>query len=492
MTAFTQAFGLLKIGDLEPPSAFTAPTPPPSPVRSRDGSDDELPADECCIEISNKWFYESSRWHEEYSMPQALSGNDDPDDPEYATGPHHTQNACDHLREKLEEWADGRFGEKHSVNYDNAGSEGLFGPTPTRPGINQKLQALAQQLLGEWDECATISNRKHPSSYFTASADDGFDQAFSLLKMPIDWETVTEPVWTDKETKVPLHMRDNSPHNVRNEPNSLGLQSGEASAQWIHPIDGERYNIRMKNWLRNTLKPPSDKPDWEPYIREGGEMVVTRASEEESRPDRTVAGTDFYNHTDPFGRRHHRREDTAQTQDPRSVPMPDTNVQGLKGLGLGTAMYDLLSHWGVPLKPDDTQTEDARRLWARNQGYDRETADMMSVERENYAAMPYERILQQAVKKVNEAGLHNSLEYDHTQPTAVVGYLNIWDAMGYPEGIEIKEWMNEMVALEGLKPFNASPPFLENTDKMKESDNQYERYDRLRPNWTWRGHNERN
>ena len=168
------------------------------------------------------------------------------------------------------------------------------------------------------------------------------------------------------------------------------------------------------------------------------------------------------------------------------------NVQGLKGLGLGTAMYDLLSHWGVPLKPDSTQTEDARRLWARNQGYDRETAHMMSVEGGNYNAMPYEGILQQAVSKVREAGLHGSLNYDIMEPTAVVGYLNIWDALGYPEGTEIKEWMNEMVALEGLKPFNEMPPFLDHTDKMKESDDQYKRYDRLRSNWTWRGHNERN
>jgi len=336
-----------------------------------------------------------------------------------------------------------------------------------------------------------------------------FSRAFTLIKMPIDWDTVTEPVWTDKPSDKPPHFMEAKDHRGQAQRNSRDLQSGEASAQWIHPHTGERYNIRMDKWLRNTLNPPKNKPAWEPYRREGGEMSVTQPMSEEQLAeaarsneidideikesihgqDRHVGGADFYNHTDPFGRRYHTRADTAQTQDPRSTPMPDLPNR-LQGLGLGTDMYDLLTHWGVPLKPDSAQSDKARRLWARNQGFDRETADMMAVER-NYSAKPYEGILQQAVAKVREAGLHNSLTYDITEPTTVVGNLNIWDALGYPEATEIKEWMDAMVEVEGLKPFNEMPPYLDEPKGMG-SEDQYDRYDRLKENWTWRGHNERN
>jgi len=63
--------------------------------------------------------------------------------------------------------------------------------------------------------------------------------------------------------------------------------------------------------------------------------------------------------------------------------------------------------------------------------------------------------------------------------------------LGYPEATEIKEWMDAMVEVEGLKPFNEMPPYLDEPKGMG-SEDQYDRYDRLKENWTWRGHNERN
>ena len=90
-----------------------------------------------------------------------------------------------------------------------------------------------------------------------------FDQAFALLKMPIDWDTVTEPTFS----------------------HSIGGTEGEASAQWIHPKTGERYNIRMDKWLRNTLLPTladmERNTEASTYMRESGAMAVTKPMSDE-------------------------------------------------------------------------------------------------------------------------------------------------------------------------------------------------------------------
>ena len=131
-------------------------------------------------------------------------------------------------------------------------------------------------------------------------------------------------------------------------------------------------------------------------------------------------------------------------------------------------------------------------MWARNQGYDRDTANMMASGIPKKAA-PYQSLLREAVRRVRASGLHNSLDFDPTSPTAVVGYLNIWDAMGYEEGTEIKNWLNTAVANAGLPPFAPQPPFLpDGTNRRISAQEWYDRYDWERPNWTWRGHDERN
>jgi hypothetical protein len=325
-----------------------------------------------------------------------------------------------------------------------------------------------------------------------------FDQAFVLLKMPIDWDTVTEPVWTPAWRG---HLDDK--------------MDGEASAQWIHPKTGERYNIRMDKWIRNTLQPneadlerhfmgESDIDEWlSPYMRESGSLTVTQPlSEEEAEKmaemlgasreymaemgddQKQVGGTDFYNETDPFARNR-----GLPTDDERSVPMP-TLQEDLRGLGLGTDMYDLLNHWGIKLKPDENQNANSRRLWARNQGYDRDVADQMATGIQPHAA-PYQSLLREAVRRVrgSESELHNSLNFDPQYPTYVVGLLNFWEMSGYEEATEIKRWLNDAVRRKGLAPFADSPPFLPAPDGSKDWSDIY---DRLRGGWTWRGHNERN
>ena len=319
-----------------------------------------------------------------------------------------------------------------------------------------------------------------------------FDQAFALLKMPIDWDTVTEPTFTQsKRTGLNGEEIDNT--------------DGEASAQWIHPETGERYDIRMDKWVRNTLQP--NDADLElnehalPYTRESGSMTVTQPLSEEraealaealgaSREymaeegidQEQVGGTDFYNATDPYGRMYGKPSD-----DERSVPMPQLPYK-MQGLGLGTDMYDLLNHWGVKLKPDDNQSILARRLWARNQGYDRDVADQMATGMKPHIA-PYHSVLREAVRRVRESGLHPSLDFDPSVPTGVVGLLNLWDEMGYEEANEIKNWLNGAVASKNLPPFAETRPFLPGSDGDKD---WADIYDQKRDGWTWRGHNERN
>jgi len=217
-----------------------------------------------------------------------------------------------------------------------------------------------------------------------------FERAFAVLKMPIDWDTVTEPVWTPTKKN-----RSTFSTNITQAHSEDDKMDGEASAQWIHPETGERYDIRMDKWIRNTLHPNDGDLERNehalPYKRESGSMTVTQPMSEEKAD--TLAevmdttrevmaeygddqerwgGTDFYNDTDPFG-----RVRGYTTDDERAVPMPDLPPK-LQGLGLGTDMYDLLTHWGVKLKPDWSQTPQARRMWLRNAGFDRDVADTMS------------------------------------------------------------------------------------------------------------------
>lgn len=337
-----------------------------------------------------------------------------------------------------------------------------------------------------------------------------FNQAFALLKMPIDWDTVTEPVWTQATRKLPrravlMDWKPGDPDYPEIEVPVENKIEGEASAQWIHPNTGERYNIRMDKWKNKTLVPDDEdlarNPEALPYSRLSGTMTVTQPMDEdkaqtlaeamgvgreslaESGEDQErMGGLDFYNAVDPFGE----KGEGNITADERVVPMPDID-RTLFGLGLGTDMYDLLHHWGMRLKPDESQSSYARRLWARNQGYDRDTADMMATGIPKSRA-PYQSLLREAVRRVRAAELHNSLFFDPTSPTEVVGLLNIWDAMGYEEGTEIKNWLNTAVANAGLPPFAPQPPFLPSDPAME----MYDKYDWERPNWTWRGHDERN
>tara|TARA_R100000951_G_scaffold111312_1_gene110173 strand:+ start:2359 stop:3327 length:969 start_codon:yes stop_codon:yes gene_type:complete len=319
-----------------------------------------------------------------------------------------------------------------------------------------------------------------------------FDQAFTLLKMPIDWDTVTEPTFSPRQ-RTGLNGE------------KISETDGEASAQWIHPKTGERYNLRMDKWIRNTLQPTDADLERNehalPFVRESGGLSVTQPLSEEranalaeamdtSREvlaeygddQEQVGGTDFFNNTDPFGRRSEKT-----TDDERSVPMPQL-PRDMRGLGLGTDMYDLLNHWGVKLKPDENQNANSRRLWARNQGYSREIADQMATGMKPHTA-PYHSLLREAVRRVRESGLHPSLDFDPTVPTGVVGYLKLWDGMGYDEGTEIMNWLNGAVASKNLPPFAETRPFLPGSDDDKD---WADIYDRLRGGWTWRGHDERN
>ena len=319
---------------------------------------------------------------------------------------------------------------------------------------------------------------------------NAFNQAFALLKMPIDWDTVTEPVWTPAWRGQEDDKMD-----------------GEASAQWIHPETGERYNIRMDKWVRNTVQPTDADLERNehalPFMRESGQLSVTQPMSEEKAntlaevmdtsrevlaeygdDQEQVGGTDFFNAVDPYGRR-----GKETTDDERSVPMPQL-PRDMQGLGLGTDMYDLLNHWGIKLKPDENQNANSRRLWARNQGYSREIADQMATGIMPHVG-PYQSLLREAVRRVreSESQLHNSLDFDPQYPTTVVGYLNFWEMQGYEEATEIKNWLNDAVRRKGLAPFAETRPFLPAPDGSKD---WADIYDRLRDGWTWRGHDERN
>lgn len=186
---------------------------------------------------------------------------------------------------------------------------------------------------------------------------NAFDTAFTLLKMPIDWDSVTEL----------------EPYKTRKEGRSV---TSKGRATWIHPETGERFPmvVRLeenKNRKRDSTRRIASagvghKHD-EKFEDETGEIDPTREYElfvhemNNKRLPIEIADLDGYD----------------SSNDPRIVPMPVVE-EDYQGLGLGTDMYDLLTHYGIKLRPDSSQSQQARRMWLRNAGFDRGTAEIFS------------------------------------------------------------------------------------------------------------------
>lgn len=185
-----------------------------------------------------------------------------------------------------------------------------------------------------------------------------FETAFALLKMPIDWDSVTEL----------------EPYKTRKKGRSV---TSKGRATWIHPETGERFpmvvrlneqtNRTVDDSVRRTANVGVGHKHDEKFEDETGEIDPTREYElfvhemNNKRLPIEIADLDAYD----------------SSNDPRLVPMPDVE-RDYQGFGLGTDMYDLLTHYGIKLRPDSSQSQQARRMWLRNAGFDRGTAEIFS------------------------------------------------------------------------------------------------------------------
>tara|TARA_B100000424_G_C22923300_1_gene491221 strand:- start:277 stop:960 length:684 start_codon:yes stop_codon:yes gene_type:complete len=184
-----------------------------------------------------------------------------------------------------------------------------------------------------------------------------FDTAFALLKMPIDWDSVTEL----------------EPYKTRKKGRSV---TSKGRATWVHPETGERFPMvvrlheltnRNKDATRRTVNVGVGHKHDEIFEDETGEIDPNTAYEvfvhsmNNKRLPIEIADLDGYD----------------SQKDPRIVPMPVVE-EDYQGLGLGTDMYDLLTHYGIKLRPDNSQSPQARRMWLRNAGFDRGTAEIFS------------------------------------------------------------------------------------------------------------------
>ena len=184
-----------------------------------------------------------------------------------------------------------------------------------------------------------------------------FETAFALLKMPIDWDSVTEL----------------EPYKTRKKGRSV---TSKGRATWIHPETYERFPMvvrlyesknRNKTSTRRTANVGVGHKHDEKFEDETGEIDPTREYElfvhemNNKRLPIEIADLDAYD----------------SSNDPRMVPLPVVE-EDYQGLGLGTDMYDLLTHYGIKLRPDDSQSQQARRMWLRNAGFDRGTAEVFS------------------------------------------------------------------------------------------------------------------
>ena len=186
---------------------------------------------------------------------------------------------------------------------------------------------------------------------------NAFETAFALLKMPIDWDSVTEL----------------EPYKTRKKGRSV---TSKGRATWIHPETGERFPMvvrleenqnRNRDATRRTASVGVGHKHDEKFEDETGEIDPTREYElfvhemNNKRLPIEIADLDAYD----------------SSNDPRLVPMPVVE-DPYQGYGLGTDMYDLLTHYGIKLRPDNSQSPQARRMWLRNAGFDRGTAEIFS------------------------------------------------------------------------------------------------------------------
>jgi len=196
---------------------------------------------------------------------------------------------------------------------------------------------------------------------------NAFDKAFALLKMPIDWDSVTEL----------------KPYKTRKQGRSV---TSKGRATWIHPGTGERFpmvvrlrelqnrdrdagtgaatrrtaNVNVGHKYDERFEDETGEIDPE---KDGFEVEMERHTAGETGPVQTwnIADLDGYD----------------SHYDSRIVPMPEVE-KPYQGYGLGTDMYDLLTHYGIKLRPDNSQTTQAKRMWLRNAGFDRGTAEIFS------------------------------------------------------------------------------------------------------------------
>ena len=186
---------------------------------------------------------------------------------------------------------------------------------------------------------------------------NAFDTAFALLKMPIDWDSVTEL----------------KPYKTRQDGRSV---DSKGRATWIHPETGERFPMvvrfyesknRDKTSTRQSLNVGVGHKYDEKWEDETGHIDPTDEYQlfvdemKDKKLPIQIADLDGYD----------------SSNDKRIVPMPDVE-RDYQGYGLGTDMYDLLTHYGIKLRPDSSQSRQAKRMWLRNAGFDRGTAEIFS------------------------------------------------------------------------------------------------------------------
>ena len=189
-----------------------------------------------------------------------------------------------------------------------------------------------------------------------------FDTAFALLKMPIDWDSVTEL----------------EPYKTRRKGRSV---TSKGRATWIHPETGEKFPMvvrlleaqnRNRDATRRLASVDVGHKHDERFEDETGEINPEADGFEVEMERHTLGETNPVQTWDIA-----ELEGYDSEKDSRIVPMPEVE-KPYQGYGLGTDMYDLLTHYGIKLRPDNSQSSQAKRMWLRNAGFDRETAEMFS------------------------------------------------------------------------------------------------------------------
>lgn len=187
-----------------------------------------------------------------------------------------------------------------------------------------------------------------------------FDQAWDLVKMPLDYTSINvaeSDRWGEEDTAFADFVHPRIP-SIKYRMKFMGDLSGAPSGR-----------VNVKNEFGEPIGSTSFSSDPDQQRVNMLDDIITdnvMGDEPDEDDPSTWGGYDDFEDA-MEGYNDERRELLERYAFGRIYP--DTDVRKpYQRMGIASAMYDFLSSLGIDMMPDIIQSNDARALWAKNQG----------------------------------------------------------------------------------------------------------------------------